>query len=264
MTVRGQPSGHATASEEPTGRAEGATKGTVSVPSTTRVVLLGRVSTSVQRTDAQGKVVREAQDPENQQQPLREAARRLGWVVADEVVLEGVSAWDANGANEVRRRILEPFEQGRADVLMVWSLDRVVRGGIEEAFRFLTRLERDLGAGFWSLREPFLNTTADREQRELMVALLSWVAKWESERRSQRLKAKAEAKRNQVASGGGRARWGRGSLPSHEDELRIRELVGSGKSVRAVAAETGFSKSTVHRVASSSELGTSVVRRGSK
>jgi DNA invertase Pin-like site-specific DNA recombinase len=212
-------------------------------------VLLGRVSTAVQRTDSSGRVVREAQDPENQLEPLREAAKRLGWTVAEEIPLPGLSAWDTEESLEVQQKILAPFIAGRADTLMVWSLDRVVRGGVEAAFGFLRRLERDLGVGFWSLQEPFLNTaTADPQQRELMVALLSWVARWESERRSQRLKAKAEAKRNQVAAGGGRARWGLGSLPSHEDELRIRSRYAELRSVRKVAAETGFSKSTVHRV----------------
>jgi DNA invertase Pin-like site-specific DNA recombinase len=215
-----------------------------------RAVLLGRVSTDVRRVDqATGKVLREPQDPENQLVALREAARRLGWRVVEEVPLPGLSAWDETEAGVVQRAILAPFKAGRADVLMVWSLDRVVRGGIEAAFAFLRRLERDLGVGFWSLQEPFLNTaTADREHRELMVALLSWVAHWESERRSQRLKAKAEAKRNQVAAGGGRARWGRGSLPSHEDEARVRKMVRSGKSYRAVRAATGWSLATVHRI----------------
>lgn len=214
----------------------------------TRAVLLGRVSTDVQVVDRSGKVTRVRQDPENQLIPLREAAERLGWAVVEQIPIRGVSAWNEESASALRATILEPFEQGRADVLMVWSLDRVVRGGIHEAFRFLTRLERDLGVGFWSLREPFLNTTADREQRELMLALLSWVAHWESQRKSDRLRAKATAKRNQVASGGGRARWGRGSLPSHEDEARVRELVTSGKSYREVRAETKFSLSTIHRI----------------
>jgi DNA invertase Pin-like site-specific DNA recombinase len=216
----------------------------------TRVVLLGRVSTAARRHEpGSGRVIRDAQDPESQLSALRAAADRLGWTVVEEIPLKGVSAWDQEDAAELERAILEPFKAGRADVLMVWSLDRVVRGGIEAAFSFLRRLERDLGVGFWSLQEPFLNTaTADRQQRELMVSLLSWVAHWESTRRSERVKAKAEAKRNQVAAGGGRARWGTGSLPSHEDEERVRELVRSGRSYRQVRAETGFSLSTIHRI----------------
>ena len=214
-----------------------------------RAVLLGRVSTADERRDpASGKVVRKPQDPENQLLPLRDAARRLKWDVAEEVPLPGLSAWSEQDAREVQRRLLAPFEAGRADVLMVWSLDRVVRGGIEDAFRFLRRLERDLGAGFWSLREPFLNTTTDPQQRELMVALLAWVARWESERRSLRLKATAVTKRNRAEALGARALWGRGHIPTPTDEARIRELRVAGRGYRAIREATGFSLGTISRV----------------
>jgi DNA invertase Pin-like site-specific DNA recombinase len=217
-----------------------------------RAVLLGRVSTADRRRNEKGEV--RQQDPENQLVPLREAARRLGWLVSAEVPIPGLSAWDATEAAEVQRRILEPFRDGRADVLMVWSLDRVVRGGIEEAFRFLRRLEKDLGVDFWSLQEPFLNTTADPQQREMLVSLLAWVAHWESQRRSERLKAKAEASRNRAAGGGGRARWGRGRLPTHEDEQRIRDLATSGMPYRAIQKEVGFALSTISHVVRSQAI----------
>ncbi len=151
-------------------------------------------------------------------------------------------------AAEVQRRILEPFKEGIADVLMVWSLDRVIRGGVLEALKFLHRLERDLGVDFWSLQEPFLNTTADRAQRELMASMLAWIAAQESRRRSERLKAKASANRNRAAVGGGRAKWGRGSLPTHEDIARIRARAADGASYRAIQKEVGFSLSTISRI----------------
>jgi DNA invertase Pin-like site-specific DNA recombinase len=211
-----------------------------------RAVLLDRVSTSDERKDpTTGKTVRFAQDPENQLLPLREAARRLGWTVAAEIPLPGLSAWDEVDAAEVHRRILEPFRAGQADVLMVWGLDRVVRGGVEEAFRFLRTLERDLGVDLWSLQEPFLNTTADPQQRELMVALLAWTARWESQRKSERLKAKAASNRNRAEAGGGRASWGRGKMPTTADIVRMRELSAAGKSYRAIRAEVGFSLGTI-------------------
>lgn len=215
-----------------------------------RALLLGRVSTEEQRRDDSGRVVKVAQDPANQLEPLREAARRLGWEVAEEVALPGLSAWDPKEASEVQRRILAPFEKGRADVLMVWSLDRVTRGGIAEAFAFLRRLEKDLGVGFWSLKEPFLNTTTDPQQRELMVALLSWVARWESERRSARVRAKAIAKRANSASLGQRARWGRGSIPSATDVEEILRLRASGVSMASIGKKLGLATSTVHRYVS--------------
>jgi DNA invertase Pin-like site-specific DNA recombinase len=212
-----------------------------------RAVLLGRVSRGDKHTNPKtGEVVK--QNPENQLIPLRSAAERLGWPVVEEIPIPGLSAWDAVEAREVQRRILAPFQAGRADVLMCWSLDRVVRGGVEEAFRFLRRLERDLGVDFWSLNEPFLNSTSDPQQRELMISLLAWVAKWESQRRSDRLKAKAEANRNRAGAGGGRATWGRGKMPTHEDEARVRALAAAGESYRSIQRKEKMALSTISRI----------------
>ena len=213
-----------------------------------RVVLLGRVSTDVTRKDPKtGKLVREPQDPENQLLPLRDSARRLGWDVVHEVPLRGLSGWDETEGAEVQRLVLDAVKEHRADVLMVWSLDRVTRGGAVSVLLFLKRLEKDLGIGFWSLQEPFLNTTSDPQQRELLLLLLSWVAKWESQRKSERLKAKAATKRHRAENGGGRARWGRGRMPTDEDLAEMTSLRASGTSLRAIAAKLGIPLATVHR-----------------
>ncbi len=203
-----------------------------------RVVLLGRVS----RGERQ-------QDPESQLAPLRAAAARLGWKVVEEVALK-LSAWDAGAAAEVRRRALEPIEQGRADTLMVWAWDRYSREGIEGAFRELRHLEDHLGAALYSLQETFLSTaTADRSQRELLLSIIAWAAKWESERKSQRLRAKVDTKRNRAEALGQRAVWGAGRLATGEEVERVRRLREEKKmSVRAIAAELGLSKSQVGRL----------------
>lgn len=202
-----------------------------------RVVLLGRVS----RGERQ-------QDPESQLAQLRAAAARLGWVVVEEIPLK-MSAWDEASAAEVKRRALAPIIEGRADTLACWALDRICRGGIEAAFAFLGELERHLGADLFSLQEPFLSTaTADRQTRELTVALLAWVAKWESQRKSERLKAKVQTKRAHAEVVGQRALWGRGKLATEADVARVRELRAAGKTVREVAAAVGLSKSQVQRL----------------
>ena len=152
-----------------------------------RVVLLGRVSRGERN-----------QDPESQLAPLRAATARLGWVIVEEIALVQ-SAWDESSAAEVRRKALAPIVEGRADTLGIWALDRVCRGGIEAAFSLLAELEQHLGANLFSLQEPFLSTaTADRQARELMVAMMSWVAKWESQRKSDRLKAKVHSKKQKA------------------------------------------------------------------
>lgn len=202
-----------------------------------RVVLVGRVS----RGERQ-------QDPESQLAPLRAAAERHGWVVVKEVSLK-LSAWDDVKARQVREAVLAPIRAGEADGVAVWCFDRVVRGGIDVAFSFLRELEEHHGAVFFSLQEPFLSTaTADRQTREIMLSLVAWVAKWESERKSERLKAKAAEKRRRAAAIGQRAKWGMGSLASLEDRARVMALRASGGTVRGIAGDTGLSKSQVQRI----------------
>jgi DNA invertase Pin-like site-specific DNA recombinase len=204
---------------------------------TRRAVLLGRVS----RGERQ-------QDPENQLAPLRAAAARLGWLVVDEVAIH-MSAWDEVAAAEVRRRALTSIEEGRANTLMVWSWDRYSREGIEGAFRELRYLEEHLGAAFWSLQEPFLSTaTADRAQRELMLSIIAWAARWESQRKSDRLKAKVATKRARSEVLGQRARWGRGVVASDAEVARAHALRLEGMSVRSISTALGVSKSQVGRI----------------
>jgi DNA invertase Pin-like site-specific DNA recombinase len=209
-----------------------------------RAVLLGRVS----RGERQ-------QDPESQLAPLRVVAERQGWTVVEEVALK-MSAWDDTSAAEVKRRALAPIREGRAEILAVWALDRVCRGGIQAAFTLLAELEQHLAADFFSLQEPFLSTaTADKQTRELMIALQSWTAKWESQRKSERMKAKAVTKRNRAGALGQRATWGGGTkgghggvLASPEDLARVKALRAEGKTVREIAGVIGLSRSQVGRL----------------
>lgn len=204
-----------------------------------RAVLLGRVS----RGERQ-------QDPESQLGGLRAAAQRLGWTVVAEIPLK-LSAWDESAAAEVRRRALAPIEAGEADTLMVWSWDRYSRGGIEAAFTELRHLESHLGAALWSAQEPFLSTaTADPQQRELLLSIVAWAARWESQRKSERLKAKVATKRSRAGLLGQSARWGRGHLASEKQIAKVRELRAGGSSMRAIADALSLSKSQVHRLLS--------------
>lgn len=205
-------------------------------PRVRRCVLGVRVS-----TDDRG------QDPINQLMPLRAAVARLGWVVAEEVVLEGLSAWNAKTAAEVKRRFLSPIVEGRADTLAVWSLDRISRGGIEATLSFVREVEEHLGAAIFSLQEPWASSaTQDRSTRELVVSMMAWVARQESERKSQRVRAKVEAKRNRSAAIGQSARWGRGVLATTAQTNQVLALRGSP--VRAIAQVVGISKSAVSRI----------------
>lgn len=187
------------------------------------------------------------QDPKSQTIALDALASRQGWHVVENIELKQ-SAWNEESAREAQAKALQPIIEGKADTLCVWSLDRISREGVEETFRFLRQLEQHYGASFYSLQEPFLSTAGDPQQRELMLSLLAWMAKWESQRKSERLKACAHKKR---AAGGNidqRPVWGGGSLLTDDEVNRAHALRAQGRSIRQIAAELATSKSAVHRV----------------
>lgn len=202
-----------------------------------RVVLLGRVSRGER-----------SQDPESQLAPLRSLAARAGWTVAVELPRK-CSAWDEATAAAVQAEALAPIIAGEADTLAVWSLDRLTRGGIEAAFGLVRRLESQLHAELVSLQEPFLSTAGHSpEARELLLSIVAWVARWESQRKSERLRAKVASKRAAAGNLGQRALWGRGRLATDAEAAQVAELRRRGVSVRVVAHMMGLSKSQVARM----------------
>ena len=206
-----------------------------------RAVILGRVS----QEDRRGG--RKVQDPRSQVRALRAAADRLAWRVVDVVELRQ-SAWDETSAREVQERVLEPIRQGKADTIMVWALDRLIRRDPLETMLFINRLEKHYGAALYSLQEPFLSTAADPEIRKLLLPIVAWIAEQESRRRSERVREKVRSKRSQAANLGERATWGRGRLATPKEISTVLEFGRRGWSVREIASRTGLSKSQVQRI----------------
>ena len=200
----------------------------------TRALLLGRVSTADK-----------GQDPENQLAPLREVAHRLGWEVVGELPL-ALSAWDEREARQLWAAVLADLGATGADTLAVWAMDRLHRGDVVNALRKVAFLEDHYGVSFYSYTEPFLSTAADRATRELLLPIIAWIAKQESSRRSERLRAAASARRNR-AGDQGRAAWGRGKMPTASDLEEIVRLRASGASLRAIAERVGLSLGAVHK-----------------
>lgn len=203
---------------------------------TRRVVICAAVSTK----DKQ-------QDPESQVRAMQAVADRKGYTVVA-ILRFKQSRWDAESEKEVQVAAVAPIMEGRADTLMVWCWDRIGRGKADAAFRFINHLEKHLGAGFESLQEPFLSTTADPAIRELLLPIIAWVANRESTHKSERLKLKAENKKEAAAKLGQRAKWGRGKMPSDDDRRFIHDRRAAGDVLRTIKTLVGLSLGTVHRV----------------
>jgi DNA invertase Pin-like site-specific DNA recombinase len=174
------------------------------------------------------------QTVENQLHELRGWAERLGGTVIAEYVDR------KSGATEARpglRDALQAAHERRFDVLLLWSLDRLSRGGIEATASLLRRF-RASGVGVRSLRETWLDTS-DPHMAELLVAMMSWFAAQERRRLSERTKAgMARAKRQGI-------HLGRPRKPIDADQAQ-RALAKAG-SIRGAARLLRVDESLVRR-----------------
>jgi DNA invertase Pin-like site-specific DNA recombinase len=140
-----------------------------------RVAIYARVS-----TDDKG------QDPENQLIELRSWANHSGHSIAAEYIDHDSGRKGADG----RRRFAELFADAakrKFDCVVFWALDRFSREGMTKTIIHLQRLT-SYGVSFHSYTEPHLAT--DNELvRNVLLALLSSLAKLEAEKISSRTKA---------------------------------------------------------------------------
>lgn len=135
-----------------------------------KAALYLRVSTTTQETD-------------NQLPALQSYCQGKGYEIA-ETYREEASAWSQGHQKELSR-LLDDIRSGRRhyDVLVVWALDRLSRQG---PLAVLTLIDsfKSLGVKVESVQEPF--TALPYGFDSVIYSFLAWVAKYESDRRSER------------------------------------------------------------------------------
>ena len=132
----------------------------------------------------------QSQHTENQLPELKALAERRGLEVAKVYEIQE-SAW--HGAHQkLLTAVYADAKAGRFEVLLVWALDRLSREGPLATLQRIDRLGKS-GGKVWSLQEPW--TEVGGEMLDLLLALTGWVARWESNRRSERTKAGLERAR---------------------------------------------------------------------
>lgn len=130
------------------------------------------------------RVSTDAQETENQVVQLQEWASRRGLDVV-EVYRVTESGW--KGAKQKHlTRVYHHARAGSFEVLLVWALDRLSREGVGPTLEIVNRLGK-ADVEVWSLQEPWLESGG--ELRDLLLSLVSWVARYESNRRSERTNA---------------------------------------------------------------------------
>ncbi len=139
-----------------------------------------RISTDQQR-----------QHSENQVPDVEQFTAHHGYDVTRTYTVSD-SAWKDGGGAEYKRTLqqaLDDAHAGKFSVLVVWSLDRIVRsdqGGAEAALRIIRQF-RQRGVTVVSVKESWLNGSP--EVQDILVAFAGWQAQMESQRRSERIRA---------------------------------------------------------------------------
>lgn len=121
------------------------------------------------------------------QMPALEAWCKSNNAEIARIYSENDTAWKLNHQAELAR-LLDDIRSGRYkyDCLLVWSLDRLTRQGIISMITLVNSLKA-YGVRVISISEPF--TQADPAIAELMYSVFAWIAKQESQHRSERIKA---------------------------------------------------------------------------
>jgi len=135
------------------------------------------------------------QDITNQSVVLSEWAKQRGFEVV-KVYEEKESAWKS-GHQRVLASLISDTRQRRFQAVLVWALDRLSREGALAILSLVNNLS-SYGVKVISYQEGW--TEAPGELAELLYALTGWVARMESQRRSERTRAglarvKAQGKR---------------------------------------------------------------------
>lgn len=131
-------------------------------------------------------------------------------------------------------------EAGKIDRIVVWRLDRLGRtaAGLTSLFEAL----QARSVGLVSIRDSLdLSTASGR----LMANVLASVAAYETEVRSERVRAGIDASKAAGKTWGGREAGSRNKTTAVR-AAAVRKLYAAGESVSAISRATGLSRPTVY------------------
>jgi DNA invertase Pin-like site-specific DNA recombinase len=193
-----------------------------------RIAIYARVS-----TDDKG------QDPENQLRELRAWCTNSGHTITHEYV-DYESGRKGADKRKQFAMLFDDAAKRKFDCVLFWALDRFSREGMAQTIVHLQRLT-SYGASFHSYTEPHL--AADNELvRNVLLALLSSLAKVEAQKISDRTKAgmaRARAKGIRI----GRPKLG------IELRQKIAERAAKGETAYAIARALGIDRHTAAKYA---------------
>ena len=126
------------------------------------------------------------QSTDNQRPALEQFCQGRGWEITA-IYRENESAWKQGHQRELAR-LLNDVRSGKRkyDVVLCWALDRLSRQGAASILNLVNTFKAH-GCRVISLQESW--TELPGELGEVLFAIAGWVARMESQRRSERTRA---------------------------------------------------------------------------
>jgi DNA invertase Pin-like site-specific DNA recombinase len=174
------------------------------------------------------RVSTEKQEAMNQLLQLREYAKRSDWVITEEYVDV------TSGKNKKRPAFDELFKDARKklfDVVLFWDLSRFSRAGTLHTLDKLTELQR-LGIEWESYQEGYLRSMGDF--KDVVISIMSTLAKIEREKISERTKAGLERARKEGK------KLGRPKISAYH-KRKVLQLYGELGSIKKVSKNVNIS-----------------------
>ena len=124
------------------------------------------------------------QDTGAQHHALVQEAERRGLAI---IRVFDVTASGYHGQQEHEfSKLVEGLQRGQYVTVICWAIDRLTRQGVSETLQAVHRIA-GAGGTLISLQEHWVETSG--ELRDLLLAIVGWVAAFESRRRSERIKS---------------------------------------------------------------------------
>ena len=180
------------------------------------------------------RVSKESSDNTNQLIILREYCQKMGYTIYQEYV-DIVS-----GAKENRPQfelMMKDAAKRKFDMVLFFALDRLTREGTRKTIHYLQMLD-DFGVTYKSYSEQYIDSSGIF--KDVIIALLSTLAKQERLRISERVKAGLEKSRQQGRVGG---------RPTIDEEKinEIKTLKSQGISIVSISKKLKISRGSVYQ-----------------
>ncbi|HHU99438.1 MAG TPA: recombinase family protein [Bacteroidales bacterium] len=181
------------------------------------------------------RISKESSDNMNQLIILRDYCQKMDYFIYDEYV-DIVSGGSPNRPQF--NRMLEDASKRKFDMLLFFALDRLTREGTRKTIQYLQMLD-DYGISYKSYSEQYLDSSGIF--KDVIISLLSTLAKQERIRTGERVKAGLERSKRLYNGVGGRPR-----LDGNKIE-KIKQMKLAGCSIVNISKRLKISRGSVYR-----------------